>query len=58
MKLLDLYKSWEKNSDSSMTLLDKDGRPYNLTSISNTDLWNMQVISFYFNNNNLTVIVS
>ena len=58
MTLWNLYKSWEKGSDNGMTILDKDGKAYDLTSISNTDLWNLQVISFYFNNNSLIVRVS
>ena len=57
MNLWKLYKTWEKGSDNSMKILDKDGNAYDLRNVSNNDLWNMEVKSFYFNNGALIVMV-
>ena len=57
MKLCDLFKTWQKGTDDNMKILDKDGIPYDLRNVSNNELWNMEVKSFYFNNGTLIVMV-
>lgn len=55
MTLWNLFKSWEKGVDDNMKILDKDGNAYDLRNVSNNELWNMEVKSFYFNNGTLVV---
>lgn len=57
MTLWNLFKSWKKGLDDNMKILDKDGNAYDLRNVSNNELWNMEVKSFYFNNGTLIVMV-